>query len=374
MSSPLVIWNVVMSVVILVFMSILILCYIIQRKAFPIAQRYPFIVMFEIACVGISGALACLTFAFPFSIFPDCQKYQISIQLITGASNASFLLRIHCLFMKDFSTKLLVQQANADEFSDEISKDLKISAKSGFLYRSMFSLLSLEMKYLGPWLAGFLHSFPIVLGVVISCVAVFLSQSSVYSADCISGGSIIQVYATLATYNYLLICAIPVFVMFRRMKDGLYLVLELRLLVLFIVLAFLGSLPLYFTYPELLKWIDAIENLALLCITSIPIVISFKVQAPRKNVTKEAQARSVAKVIEELRFVIQTPELRQSFLKHLEIEYSVENLSFYEVCFSVEIMIQQSRTRDEIREKILFIRNNFLLTSAISCVNISRGD
>jgi hypothetical protein len=34
-------------------------------------------------------------------------------------------------------------------------------------------------------------------------------------------------------------------------------------------------------------------------------------------------------------------------------------------------MIMHSRNRDEIVEKILFIRDNFLLTSAISCVNIS---
>jgi hypothetical protein len=53
------------------------------------------------------------------------------------------------------------------------------------------------------------------------------------------------------------------------------------------------------------------------------------------------------------------------------MDYSVENLAFYEACCSLETMISSSRKQSEIMEKVRFIRDTFLLTSAISCVNIS---
>jgi hypothetical protein len=368
MASSVQIWDISMSVVIFIFMTFLIICYVIQRKAFPIAQRYPLVVIFEIASVGISGIITCLTFAFPGSIFSNCQAFLLFVELVNNAANASFVYRIQCLFMKDFSTKLLVQQANADEFSDEISKDLKVSKKDGFLFKAMFTLLSLEMKYFGPWIAALVNTFPILLGAFISCVEIAITLPSVYSADCLVGSSEVTMYVSRAMYIYLLLCAIPVFVLFGKMKDGLSLVLELRLLILFIGFAFAG---LFFRdHPEVYKWIDPVETFAVLCITFFPIMISFRHKEVKKELSS-IQTSSIGEVIEELRSVIGTAELRQLFLKHLEMEYSVENLSFYEACVSLEIMIQHSRTRNEIVEKIIFIRDNFLLTSAISCVNIS---
>jgi phage-related protein len=57
--------------------------------------------------------------------------------------------------------------------------------------------------------------------------------------------------------------------------------------------------------------------------------MSFKLQNQKqsKQEMPSTQASSIGEVIEELRSVIETPALRQLFLKHLEMEYSVENLS-----------------------------------------------
>jgi hypothetical protein len=365
-------FNQCMAIILFVFMTVSLSCYVIQRDKFPISQRFPYVVMFEILCIGTTTVMNCLNYAFPSKIFSTCQGFLLFVQVVNNAASASFVFRIQLLFVKDFSTKLLVQQANADEFSDEISKDLKISRKDGCLFKAMFSLLSFEMQYFGPWMAAFVHTIPIMVAGIVALISLLINPSSTHSGDClISSADVIPAFCALTQYAYMIVSAIPVFVLFKGMKDPLYLVFEQRMLIVFIAFATISGILFY--GQDIFKWIASLEAVGVLGITFFPIVVSFKLQKKKdaKQEISKTQTSSIGEVIEELRLVIETPTLRQLFLKHLEMEYSVENLSFYEACVSLEIMIMHSRNRDEIVEKIIFIRDNFLLTSAISCVNIS---
>jgi hypothetical protein len=370
-------WNAFLAVVILVYLVVALSCFLIQRKEFPVAQRFPYVVMFELTIVGVDGVVSCLThWAFTKNVFVNCQKFLLFELTLGFVVLAILILRTQFQLMKDFSTKLLVQQSNAAEYSEETSKNLHISSKEGILFKLIYSLLALEMKYLEPWSAALLHITPVLIGAVtalanISATKQFSSLSA-GSADCINYiPSQLPLNIGNIVYGYFLLSTIPIFVLFQRMKDSLYLVLELRLLVIFFFVEFF--LLLFQGNTEAWKWMDGLQTLITMTIQFFPVIISFRLQKTRKlnEKTDTPTASSIGEVIEELRKVINTPELRLLFLKHLEMEYSVENLAFYEACVSLEIMIENSRNETEIVEKVQFVRDTFLLTSAISSVNIS---
>jgi hypothetical protein len=376
--SPIDQWNVFLSVVILIYMVVALLCFLIQRKEFPVAQRFPYVVMFELALIGLGGILNTLIHvsAFADSVSLNCQTFDLFELVLGYASIATLVVRTQFQLMKDFSTKLLVQQSNADEYTEETSKDLKISRKDGILFKSYYSLLALEMKYFNNWSASLLHVIPIVIAAVIVLVNISVTKEfSMFpagSSECINFvPSVIPTYVGNIVYGYFILSAVPVFVLFQRMKDSIYLLLELRMLVSFFI--FQLFLLVFQGNTELWKWIDGLLTLGTMSIPFFPVVISFRLQKAKNksNKTELSATSSIGEVIEELKTVINTPELRQLFLKHLEMEYSVENLAFYESCVSLEIMVGNSRNNAEILDKVRFIRKTFLDTFAISCVNIS---
>jgi hypothetical protein len=377
--TPVETWNDIMVAVITLFSVVVLICYVARRNTFPIAQRMPMVVIFEITCVAAMGIVSSLNYAQPDDKpFMSCLHFVLLFQVLNFLGTAAILFRVQTLFMKYFSTKLLIQQANADEFSDEVSAELKLSRNDTFLFKFMYSLLQFEFKHLGIWGASLVHILPILIAVIVSMSSILASSFdglTSKSPDCILlSTSPNSAYAFNAIDIYLVFFCIPIFVMFKGREDSLYLVAELRCLLLFLGFSVFGVVLLSIA-PQTWEWLVFLETMFLLGVFSFPIYISFKVQKEQQKEGKKdasgGQASSIGEVIEELRSVISTPEQRNLFLKHLELEYSVENLSFYEACNSLEIMIQMSRSREEILEKAKFIRDTFILTSAISCVNIS---
>jgi hypothetical protein len=182
---------------------------------------------------------------------------------------------------------MLVQQSNADEYSDESSKNLKISSKEGILFKLIYSLLALEMKYLEPWSSALLHVMPVLIGAAIVLVNISVTEKfslrTAGSAECIMfAPSQIPIYIGNVMYGYFIISSIPIFVLFRRMKDSLYLGLELRLLVVFFLLDFF--LILFQGDTDFWKWADGIQTLITMTIQFFPVLISFRLKKTRKQI------------------------------------------------------------------------------------------
>eukprot|EP00475_Leptophrys_vorax_P044505 TRINITY_DN8938_c0_g1_i1.p1 TRINITY_DN8938_c0_g1~~TRINITY_DN8938_c0_g1_i1.p1 ORF type:complete len:242 (+),score=59.02 TRINITY_DN8938_c0_g1_i1:57-782(+) len=151
------------------------------------------------------------------------------------------------------------------------------------------------------------------------------------------------------------------------MDDKLGLVIELRALIFTaFVLAIVKFVRGATNESESKKWTSGLETLLYLIIESYPLYLTYKYSS-RRSQDCGGQMTPESEMLDYISF----PEKRQSFLKHLEREFSVENLSFYEACVALEVMVGSKKPVDSIVDRLRYIRGTFVETSSISSVNIS---
>jgi hypothetical protein len=189
---------------------------------------------------------------------------------------------------------------------------------------------------------------------------------------------------------YFAVFGIAVTIGLRNVKDNFNIALELRMLslpilgrIVFFLLALAqGNFP-----PELHLMSGGPLTFAQILIQTVyPIWLSIKMERsqshslptkPRSTVeAKKGNENKEPKTDRELlEEVLNTPELRDMFLKFLQTEFAVENLLFVMSCTELERSLSSAMdgSRTELLSKTKSIRDSFVLESASAAVNLPVG-
>jgi hypothetical protein len=357
--------------------------YVIRRNKFPIQQRLPSIVIVEL----VSLTVACLQFlaigAFPSaSPLNNCKYTSLVKALSIYCTMLTTMYRIGWLFIKEVATKVLVtkltQSIAADRFAmlQEQKKDESLAS------RVIYGILNFEWRYITGEQSLLLHMLPLVIVGCVDIVFVLALNPGKEGFTAIDSACLQLLTNTgilkISGLSYALIHCFLVSGSIRKMDDNFKIGIEVRLILLLCLFTIpINSVLFFLSEVQLWSVFDGLSCAGfIIALTAYPIKLSFdndekqKTNEMENKHEDEMEAKGPMTRHEQFMRTLETPELRNLFLKYLQSEFSVENLAFYEQCVQLEKNIEDGKGLIEIVEQARFIRDNFISSSAPLPVNI----
>jgi hypothetical protein len=392
----------------LVPLNLIIIVIFIQRKhLFPIAQRIPNLVIFQLVTLVILQILyLSLPAAFPSDRFlSNCKVFHTLSAFFGNLVVLLFAYRIAILFMKDFVTKILVREQRMllATTSALTRRDISIAEYEVVnpLFKTMEYIISAVTKRMNFYQAALILISPSVCLSISAFLFASLNGTafsfSVWTEKTCDDSFPISLPLQIASNSYLgLLLMLTIFSIFS-IQDNFCIGHEIKgvlLITLFLMIPNILTLFQSLRTSVLIEaWsisIGAVFVTGVYLIQAVyPIFLSFEFNQllkSRRTIEaleleggdKEVSSSETALLpspknsVEGLLQVLGSKKCRSKFLKFLEKELSVENLLFYDACvqFAKDFEFEVDQ-KSEILESARRIIKTYLDNSAVHMVNIS---
>eukprot|EP00475_Leptophrys_vorax_P033286 TRINITY_DN5211_c0_g1_i1.p1 TRINITY_DN5211_c0_g1~~TRINITY_DN5211_c0_g1_i1.p1 ORF type:complete len:493 (-),score=103.74 TRINITY_DN5211_c0_g1_i1:25-1443(-) len=342
----------------------------LRRKKFPIAQRLPQMVMAELLCLL---SLSCLTFSpslFPqVTLFQNCLFVLLTINFLAQLLTMSMLIRMGWLLLRDFSTKELLRKSREKSLANLSNYSCRCE---GIVTSFIFRLLKFLTRYFTIPQIIFLFTFPLALsGIALLANISVMSPVDASVKDYVRCNIMAVIQVELLQFCYVVVMFFFAAFGVININDNFKYGTEVRaLLIVQVFVAVFFAVALGIQYDSwAAEGFDVMYIMLTLISASYPIILSMIHELKKKK----ALSVPFFDINADLRFCLQTPELRQLFLHFLESEFSVENLLFYESCVKLENFIRCKADPEQISAHVQFMKETFISSSALSSVNIAHA-
>jgi hypothetical protein len=364
--------------------------YIWRWRTFPIAQRFPVLVVIEGTSLALLGLQNLLSIAFPFNwIISDCQYY---LGLIAGGELTGMVaitIRIVLVIGKDLRTRALVkrEQNNGEELRG-------VGDRFTLLIETFFRTVA---KYLSDFQVACIAVFPAFCVSILICFVVFRTggiQNTLISDEaCFSqvGYKVLLLQAGLFVYLGILLSL--GFILILRLQDNFFIGMEIRIFCITLSIMVGLTMVLCFGYDQYKNLVvdsrayGFIVGGFVIPVThcaqfAFPVFLSLRnerrlliANETNQSYSSEAKMKRILtfqELSDALDILLNGSEGRQLFISFLQSEFSVENLFFIESCTMFQMLLSK-----EIQDKAMLlshlrmIYDNFLSEKAVSQVNIS---
>jgi hypothetical protein len=362
---------------------ILVPFYIVRRNKFPIQQRLPLVVIVELVTLTVSCFQFLAIGALPSAIkLNNCKYASLVKALSVYTSVLTTMYRIGWLFIKEVATKVLVTKLTQSIAADRFAMLQEQKRNESLASRMIYGMLNFELRFVTGEQSLLLHMLPIV---IIACLDIIfiLTLNPGKENFTLGENECLQLLTNTGTFKtsclfYALVHCFLVSGSIRKMDDNFKIGTEILMILKLGVFSIpITALLVFFSEVQVWSLFDGLSCFAFIVILTVyPIKLSFdndlKQSKHEEEHKKEEETGPKAPMthLEEFMRTLETPVLRNLFLKYLQSEFSVENLAFYEHCVQLENNVAEGKSMIEIVEQARFIRDNFISNSAPIPVNI----
>jgi hypothetical protein len=366
--------------------------YVWRCRTFPIAQRYPVLVIIEAVSFGIVGLNILLSIAFPLeSSISNCKIYHEIIAIGEMFGIATTTVRVVLVLGKDLRTRDLMKKEGMNQTSE-----VQGIADQCLLVEE--SIVRFAWRFLSDFQIALLIVLPAFCISIAICFVAFMStgvQDTLLIEDaCFEKVGRVVVFLQAGMFLYLGVGLSFASILILRLKDNFFIGLEIRLFLL--GMAVLAILTL--SILELHDYRTMVVNSRAYgfitggfviptthCVQlAFPVYLSLRneriLRKQKEDNLSSTQANSRPKKVftyqvlsDSLDNLLLTTEGRCILIEFLQSEFSVENLFFIESCAAFQKMChsQGQVQSDQLLNQVKRILDNFISEKAISPVNLS---
>jgi hypothetical protein len=378
------------SIALTVTFFVVSLClYIWRSRTFPIAQRFPVLVVIEATSLAFLGLQNLLNIAFPFDrTISDCQVFLGTFAIGELIAMVAFIMRIVLVIGKDLRARELVKSEWRNGVPDAELRGVRNTGDA---------LFCKVAKFLTDFQVACIILLPGLCVSIVICDVAFTTgglQDTLVSEE---------VCFTLAGYRILLLqgglfvylgiwLSLGFFLIFR-LQDNFSIGLEIRIFCL--TLSIMVGLTMSFCFGYTVYKALVVDSRAygfivggfVIPVTqcaqfAFPVLLSFqnerKLRAgnqTNQSCSDEAKAKrffTFQELSDSLDHLLNDPKGREVLISFLQSEFSVENLFFIESCIQFQKLFNSvNQDKTKLLNQVKMIYDMFLSEKAISPVNIS---
>jgi hypothetical protein len=377
-----------------------------RRHRFPIQQRLPNIVLFEVISLVFVSLIESLLGALPTDtpILTNCKINLIAVTVLMSISELTIAYRICWLFIKDFTTKIAMKTEGMR--ANSIDQQIATSRRKNFAFQFTENAIEFQLRYFSVNQIPLNYiGIPILIALIDLTFLMINAESgnqSIWMSPHRCSGFLLSVSLKLSSLAYLLILGSVAIGSLLQIRDNFQIGTEVRAICipLSIVVGVVAALPsqeswrFLFIETKLFNFLIGLVSVPALIYIQLlyPIYLSFKhdrdkpsyrLKVQKKNAgslenslssasaTKALKCKSIGELGEELIETLETGG-RQALLDFLETEFATENLLFYEDCQRfAELCKQEGSLSPKVKEEAEKIMRVYISTSSLSAVNIS---
>eukprot|EP00475_Leptophrys_vorax_P021461 TRINITY_DN29188_c0_g1_i3.p1 TRINITY_DN29188_c0_g1~~TRINITY_DN29188_c0_g1_i3.p1 ORF type:complete len:411 (-),score=66.29 TRINITY_DN29188_c0_g1_i3:1501-2733(-) len=319
------------------------------------------------ACTFLVSIFTLYPAGFPqsHSFLNICKLYAFMTQFCSHVMIACPMFRFGWLVYKEYSTKSLLLPNQQQQKA--------VEGRFSVFNKFVFSCISWESTYLNSRKANLLHISPIfangfasVLLVLITCP----NQTFIFANTC-QNCYIVSNVITVFSLCWAALLFLTQMTVALRIQDNFKIGTELRMLII-VTIAIIIYQIVYLIYPNAYsrKLALGIFYVIFICVQSVyPVMLSFQHEYETRH---HGVALGKRDHVKDLKRCIADRKVRDMFLKFLESELSVENLTFYEAVEELgKLVVEDGENIRKIVDKVEYIMKTFIRNSATSPVNLS---
>eukprot|EP00475_Leptophrys_vorax_P040067 TRINITY_DN7374_c0_g1_i1.p1 TRINITY_DN7374_c0_g1~~TRINITY_DN7374_c0_g1_i1.p1 ORF type:complete len:490 (+),score=146.81 TRINITY_DN7374_c0_g1_i1:792-2261(+) len=396
--------------------------FFIRRNTFPIAQRLPEVVIFELTMLSAAAYLHLFAGAFPTSPFADCRVFLVSETALYHTTMLLLVFRVGWLFIKDFSTKLMKKKDQVKRLQsklaispvknmDQMTNEEKIS---NFCYRFMNWFIKRCLERFNITQTVLLAMSIAIICAVADLVHVLANSGqtsgvSIYDLNCFElSFKTSALLKVLAGFQAFLLATVSLISM-RFIQERLSLMKEVRVMVIpaFATVILSTCVSWSSGYQTLMvnskAWIFLIGGFLIPLIQGVqsvyPLYLSIKHEEDEaffketKNLrrlnysqVRESGLKQKLKASEpeqpreptmevdlsvEFARLLENDKARELFVDFLTGEYSAENLMFVEACKRYKAICASEELKSEAPSEAQWIYELYISKSSGSSVRLS---
>eukprot|EP00475_Leptophrys_vorax_P027868 TRINITY_DN39844_c0_g1_i1.p1 TRINITY_DN39844_c0_g1~~TRINITY_DN39844_c0_g1_i1.p1 ORF type:complete len:578 (-),score=117.47 TRINITY_DN39844_c0_g1_i1:44-1777(-) len=366
--------------------------YIAYRDRFPIAQRLPNVVFLEVLGMIATSVITLANGAFPNNKeIVSCKNYEVIVSFGTNLAYTTTCFRMGWLYLKNFTTRALIQKISIAASSDfnadlkQLSSSTSAGSSATTSTRTRPSCLDVMVERFGVWKLTVLIVSPgIFLGFCdVIFVLVNAPENVALSSTACAFDSLISTVIKSGNFAYLVVIVSILMKSIIKIQDNFCFGAEMRALMSIMVPgALYGGVTIVFSFNSAWQIVFGSLYAGYCCILTIfPVVLS--IRHSRQKHTKHLRGAQTYgthlkssgnhQIYSELENALQTPEIKSLLFKFLQNEFLVENLAFIDACTALEKTLTAKHIirKEQLITSIRDIRETFVVETAASSVNIS---